>query len=173
MGKAETGQYNSFQRRALCWPHCALLETTLTPTIHLNPTCNKSLMLIKAFFFSGLDYWELLSIVAWRSHTPLMAGCPLSPPSDNRLNCLESWWVPAGGCSPGASQCCFLWFFHHIWLLPANSRRGREGEERDAKGFTVARAKGQSVPAMRLRAGARAEKAFPLVRLFMYREHNK
>lgn len=47
------------------------------------------------------------------------------------------------------------------------------GGEKDAKGFTVARAKGQSVPAVRSRAGARAEKAFPLVRLFMYREHNK
>lgn len=168
LGKAETGQLSA-PRSA---PAAACLAGDCPHSHH--PSFNNNPMLIKAFFF--FFSWSRLSGAA--THR-----CLEKPRSSRgRLSCAPSirrpaatpeeiWWVPAGGCSPGASPCCFLHFFHHIWLLPANSRPGG-GEERDVKGFTMARAKGQSVPVVRSRAGARAEKAFPLARLFMYREHN-
>ena len=63
---------------------------------HLNPAANKSLVLIKPFFFPppGLGDGELLPSVAWRSHAPPVADCPLPPlPAPKR----------SGGCLPAAA----------------------------------------------------------------------
>lgn len=131
MGKAETGQYNSFQRHTLCWPHCALLETTLIPTIHLNPTCNKSPMLIKAFFF----WSRLLGAATHR--------CLEKPHSSHgRLSFVPSIRQPAellgelvGVCwrlQPWSFSVLFSLFFFTIYGC-FQQIRGREGGGREGR----------------------------------------
>ncbi|XP_074709402.1 uncharacterized protein LOC141936392 [Strix uralensis] len=164
LGKAETGHDNSFQRHAPCR---ALLETALIPTIHLNPASNKILTQIKAFLvFLFVFSWSSLSGAAThrclekpRSSRGRLAFVPSARRPAATLNRWESWWVPAGGCS---FSVLFSPVFFTIYGCFQQIPGGEVGEERDAKGFTTARAKGQSVPGVRSRAGARAEKAFPL-----------